>query len=295
MQPLRLGIKTYFLPRFGLDSFTEAVNKFDITETAIVPPILTALSRLSPADDSLSSLRYVLCAGAPIATELQSQLYPCLHPDATIAQVWGATELGWVSMFAPGEKDFSGSVGTLLPGIELKLLDGDTNRVSSDLVHGEALIHSPSAFGGYLNNAGATSSAFDDEAFYYTGDQIYIKDNKIYIDGRVKDTMKVNGWQVSPTEIEQVLLQHPGVADVAVVGVNAISKEGLKITRPRAYIVKQQDFELLHHHKLIDEELKGFVALRLVAYKRLTGGVVFVDAIPRSPTGKIVRRHLIAQ
>lgn len=295
VQPLRLGITTYFLPRFDLGTFTEAVSAFEITDTAIVPPIVTALLRLPRGHVCLKSLRYVLCAGAPIAASLQSKLYHYLHPNATIGQVWGATEVGWVTMFAHDEKDQSGSIGTLLPGIELKLIDSDSGRISTDLIHGEALIRSPSIFSAYLDNSKATASAFDDEGFYYTGDRVYVKDNKLYIDGRIKETMKVNGWQVSPTELETILLQHPGIADVAVAGVNSTNKEGLEVTHPRAYVVKERSEGFPIDQRLTETEIKAFVASRLVSYKRLTGGVVFVDAIPRNPTGKILRRLLVAK
>lgn len=293
VQPLRLGVTTYFLPRFDLDSFVDAVNSFDITDTAIVPPILAKLAQLDPEDDRLRSLRYVFCAGAPISAELQSQLYPFIHSEATIAQVWGATEVGWVSMFAPNEKDQSGSVGTLLPGIELRIVDAVNGSVSADLLHGEALVRSPAVFSGYLDNEEATAQAFDGEGFYRTGDRVYVNNDKIHIDGRIKDVMKVNGWQVSPSEIEKVLLQHPEVSDAAVVGVTSIDEQGLEITRPRAFIVTKRNSHYANGPPS-KKELQDFVASRLVSYKRLTGGVSFVEAVPRNPTGKILRGLLLA-
>lgn len=293
VEPLRLGITTYFLPRFDQAQFVDAVNAFDITETAIVPPILAKLVQLPPDDDRLRSLRYVLCAGAPISAELQSELYPFIHSEATVAQVWGATELGWVSMFAPGEKDGTGSVGNLLPGLELKIVNWRDECVNEENVHGEAMIRSSSTFFGYLDHAGASQAAFDDDGFYHTGDRIYVKDNKLYIDGRIKEIMKVNGWQVSPSEIEKVLIQHPDVADVAVAGITWIDAQGLEVTRPRAYIVKKRrSFSRNGQH--LEKDLQDYVASRLMSYKRLTGGVVFVDAIPRNATGKILRRLLVA-
>ena len=293
VQPLRLGVTTYFLPRFDLEKFADAIESFDITDTAIVPPILAKLAHLGPDEDRLKSLRYVLCAGAPISAELQNELYPFIHPEATIAQVWGATELGWVSMFAPDKKDKSGSVGTLLPGIELKLVDPVKGSVGADLVHGEALVCSPAAFSGYLENVEATTEAFDGEGFYRTGDRVYVKNDKIYIDGRIKDVMKVNGWQVSPSEIEKILLQHPEVSDAAVVGVTSTDEQGLEITRPRAFVVTKRNSDYANGPPS-KKELQNFVASRLVSYKRLTGGVFFVDAIPRNPTSKILRRLLLA-
>lgn len=293
VRPLRLGITTYFLPRFDLENFVEAVNTFDITDTAIVPPILAKLAQLDPDDDRLKSLRYVLCAGSPISAELQNELYPFIHQEATVAQVWGATEVGWVSMFGPDEKDKSGSVGTLLPGIELKILDPVKGSVTTDLVHGEALIRSPAVFSGYLENVEATTAAFDDEDFYHTGDRVFFDDDKVFIDGRITDVMKVNGWQVSPSEIEKILVQHPLVADAAVVGVTFTNARGLEITQPRAFVVTKRD-PYSGNGPPSKKELENYVASRLVSYKHITGGVEWVEAIPRNPTGKILRRLLLA-
>ncbi|ETN44249.1 uncharacterized protein HMPREF1541_10800 [Cyphellophora europaea CBS 101466] len=295
VQPLRLGITTYFLPRFDLDNFIESVRTYQITDAAIVPPIVTALLRRPHADTGLKSLRYVLCAGAPITAELQAKLYQFLHPDATVGQVWGATELGWVTMFAPGEKDQSGSIGTLLANVELKLEDVDGRRICTDLVHGEALVRSPCFFSDYLDNPEASASAFDDDGFYRTGDRVYVEGDQLYIDGRIKETMKVNGWQVSPTELENVLLQHPSIADAAVVGIYAINQDGLEVTRPRAYVVQRLPESSAARSELTAEDVASFLASRLVSYKRLTGGVVFVAAIPRNSTGKILRRLLLAK
>merc|ERR1712000_200507 len=104
-------------------------------------------------------------------------------------------------MFAPGEKDQSGSIGTLLANVELKLEDVNGRRICTDLVHGEALVRSPCFFSDYLDNPEASASAFDDDGFYRTGDRVYVEGDQLYIDGRIKETMKVNGWQVSPTEL----------------------------------------------------------------------------------------------
>jgi acyl-coenzyme A synthetase/AMP-(fatty) acid ligase len=262
------------------------VQGLAITDVAIVPPIVATLLRLSPQDAALRSLRYVLCAGASIPAQLQTKLYGFLHPEATVGQVWGATELGWITMFGPGERDDSGSVGRPLNGVSLKLIDHDGHCINDENIPGEALVHGPSVFRGYVGNSRATLSAFDSQGFYHTGDRVFMKDGKVFIDGRMKDTIKVNGWQVSPSEIETVLLQHPDILDAAVVGVSTTDTDGLEVVRPRAYVVTQEKSSLEFH------EVMEFVSARLISYKRLTGGVKFVTVIPRNPTGKIVR-HLL--
>jgi acyl-coenzyme A synthetase/AMP-(fatty) acid ligase len=119
--PLRRGITTYFLRRFNLSDFADQVYRYSITDTAVVPPIITALLKLDPARHYLlRSLRYMICAGAPMDALLQAKLYAQLAPDAVIAQCWGTTETGWIALFGSHEKDSSGSVGRLLPNVHLK-------------------------------------------------------------------------------------------------------------------------------------------------------------------------------
>ena len=303
--PLRLGITTYLLPRYNARDFSRIVNTLQITETAVVPPIVTSLLRLPEEEQrALKSLRYVLCAGAPITPTLQAVLCQHLSPDAVVAQVWGTTEVGWASMFNWNEKDLSGSVGRLQPGIELKLVN-DGLPVDEDLIQGEAYIRSPSMFTHYLDNPSATATAFDSDGFYGTGDRAYMHEGKIFIEGRVKDTLKIKGWQVSPSEIEAVLLEHPMIVDAAVVGIPAIDEDGLETTLPRAYVVPNmvspailpglpvmQPIPPGVPQPLTAQEVVDFAASKLIPYKKLTGGVIFIDKIPRNATGKILRRLL---
>lgn len=121
LTPLRHGIKTVILPRFKLDNFVAAVSEYGVTDTAIVPPIACTL--MTPDSDiahRLKSLRYVVCAGAPLDAHIQSRLYAFLPENAVVAQLWGTTETAWFSIFSRLERDESGSVGRLLPCTELK-------------------------------------------------------------------------------------------------------------------------------------------------------------------------------
>ena len=119
--PLRRGFTTYFLQRFNLIEFADRVHQYSITDTAVVPPIITALLKLEYTQHYLlKSLRYVVCAGAPMDAHVQAKLYDQLAPEAVVTQCWGTTETGWNTLFSPQEKDTSGSVGRLLPNVELK-------------------------------------------------------------------------------------------------------------------------------------------------------------------------------
>ena len=291
---------TYMMERFSFNNFTDYVRNYSITDIAIVPKILTALLTLPIGDTSLHSLRYILCAGAPISAKVQQKLYDHLSPEAVIAQNWGATELGWVSMFEITERDTTGSIGRLLPGVDLKLVDTEGQQVSLENVPGEALIRSPSMFLGYLGKIEANSNAFDEEGFYRTGDLLHMENGKLFYHDRVKDTMKVNGWQVTPTELEQILTEHPLIADAAVVGVKVVEPSGLEDTHPKAFVVARQTHlspskNTKNDILLTEDEVKGFVAARVARFKRLEGGVQFVDEIPRNSGGKILRRELLSR
>ncbi|KIW99448.1 uncharacterized protein Z518_11187 [Rhinocladiella mackenziei CBS 650.93] len=305
--PLRRGIPTYFLPRFTLQGFLHAVGAFSITDTPVVPPIIASLNQ-SPESDHhlLRSLRYVICAGAPMTTRVQTKLYDILDAHAVISQCWGTTEGGWHTLFDWQEKDTSGSVGRLMPNVQMKVIDDDGNPVGEDDKLGEALIRSPIMFSGYLDNPDANKEAFDVDGFYRTGDRVYVQNNKIFHEGRIKEVMKVNGWQVSPTELETVLMEHPLISDAAVVGMTRENQLGIQVTLPCAYVVRVHVESVGQGSGTSNTDVRGglepltakevtdFIASKLISYKHLTGGVVFVKEIPRSSTGKIMRRLLSA-
>lgn len=290
--PLRSGIPTYFLPRFNVADVLGAIHKFSITDLPVVPPIIATFNQLSISDKYLlEPLQYVICAGAPMTAAVQSDLYNFLGPDAVIAQCLGTTETGWLTLFDPREKDTSGSVGRLMPNVQLKVVAENGDAVFEDDVAGEGFVRTPAIFSGYLGNSEESAASFDSEGFYGTGDRVYVRNNKVFHDGRIKEIMKVNGWQVSPTELEGVLLQHPQITDVAVAGITRLNDSGLTETLPRAYVVRESVFER-GKLTLTEQEVTSFVSSRLISYKHLKGGAVFVKAIPRSNTGKILRRLL---
>ncbi len=295
---------TYFLPKFNLPDFLQAVHKFNITDSPVVPPIVGTLAHLSGGEgQQLRSLRYVICAGATLNSRAQTRLSERLHPEANVAQCWGTTEAGWHTLFDWNEKDTSGSVGRLLPNVDIKLLDDKQNNIKSEDEVGEALIRSAGMFHRYVGDHQASSEAFDRDGFYRTGDFAFVRDGKVFYTGRRKEIMKVNGWQVSPIEVETVLLEDPRIADAAVCGVSCDNGQGIWQTTLCAYVVRnflesvnangrlsdEPNEEAVH--KLSEEDVKKFVASKLISYKHLKR-VSFVKRIPRSPTGKILRSRL---
>ncbi|KAK6380717.1 hypothetical protein LTS17_004917 [Exophiala oligosperma] len=304
--PLRLGMQTYFLPKFNLSDFLQAISKFDITDAPVVPPILGTLAHLSSVDiQHLQSLRYVICAGATLNPNVQEKLASRLHRDANVAQCWGTTEAGWHTLVPWNEKDTSGSIGWLMADVELKLVDCNGHNIRREEQIGEALIRSPTLFSGYIGDVSATVDSFDRQGFYRTGDFAFVRGGKLYYNGRRKEIMKVNGWQVSPTEVETVLLEHPQIVDAAVYGVQTENGQGISQTMLCAYVVrrplesvsteksglsdKPQDERA--QNRVSGQDVKDLVASKLISYKHLKK-VTFVRKIPRSPTGKILRWRL---
>lgn len=177
----------------------------------------------------------------------------------------------------------------------MKLIDDDGHHIAQDEKFGEAFVRTPMMFSGYLENPEASKGSFDSEGFYRTGDRLYVRHGKLYYGDRIKETMKVRGWQVSPTELESTLIQHPRISDVAVLGVVKNNDLGLPETFPAAYVVRTSGQGACLESELpplTEQEVVDFVASKFISYKQLTGGVVFVKQIPRSLAGKILRRNL---
>lgn len=259
----------------------KAIKQYKISMTIIVPPILTSLSKSKNAG-FLKSLRLIHVGGSCATDGMQQQLYQKLHPNARILQVYGMTETGWATTWQEMKNDKSGSVGRPLPGTRFRLVDHDGVIVKKDGVHGEIHIEAPHPMKGYLNNDKATREAFTEDGWIRSGDVGFVKEGRWYVIDRTKDLIKVRGWQVSPAEIEAVLLEHPEIMDAAVIGTAAQDGEG---EVPLGFIVRKEG------SKIQAEEVKAFLGTRLARYKGVHT-VSFIDRIPRNPTGKILRRVL---
>ncbi|RBQ77300.1 hypothetical protein FVER14953_06596 [Fusarium verticillioides] len=188
-----------------------------------------------------------------------------------------------VTLFAPDEFDVShAGVGYLVPNMQIKILKDDGQMAGYD-EEGEALIGGPNAFKGYYRNPEASREILEG-GWLKTGDIVTMdKGGLLKIVDRkklIQELIKVKGFQVAPCEIEGVLLEHEHVIDCAVVRVIRDGRE-----HPRAFIVRSDN-------KITGTDIMEFLEARLSAHKKPTGGIVFVDAIPKSPSGKILRRML---
>ncbi|KAK2802002.1 hypothetical protein FQN51_004912 [Onygenales sp. PD_10] len=293
--PIRYGESLYVLPRFNLEQYVQCVYIYRITETYMVPAMVQALNQCSSLSLSefLTSLRYVGVAGACIDAGSVQLLQDKLHPDAQVSQLWGMTEVGMVFQMRYGMRNEPGSIGTLMQNYDVKLVDSSGNLITLDGQEGELYVRGPGTLMRYKGMVDATCK--DEEGWFRTGDIMCSREGKFYITGRVKELIKVNGWQVPPAEIEGVLLQHPDISDAAVIGVpqrghqdnnatGAIMNEAV-----RAFVVPRGGCA---NATLTADTVYRFARERLASYKAINGGVVFVDEIPRTPSGKIQRFKL---
>jgi acyl-coenzyme A synthetase/AMP-(fatty) acid ligase len=205
------------MKRFHYESFLKHIQTHRITDFTTAPPVILMLSkRPETASYDLSSLREIVSGAAPLSKELQNDVMQRFNLN--IRQTFGGTELTCSSHAVPGGVcDETGSVGSLYPNMHCKLLDEDGHEVAPG-EPGEAYIRGPNIFLKYWQNTEATRGAKDKDDYYRTGD-VCVRDKRgfYHVVDRLKELIKVNGLQVAPAELEAILLQHPAVADAAVV------------------------------------------------------------------------------
>lgn len=282
------------MPAFDLAAFLATIQNYRVTQAYIAPPVAVALAK-DPIVDSydLSSLHTLTSAAAPLDEELAKAVTERL--GCRIVQAYGLTELSPASHVIPlegrhpaGVKAPVSSCGWTVPNSESKIVDietGDEIPVPAEGLSepGELCFRGPNVMAGYLGNVAATAEIIDADGFLHTGDLARVDAaGCVYIVDRLKELIKYKGYQVAPAELEALLLTHPGIADVAVVGViHNVSGEEI----PKAFVVRQSGVALSKG------EVVDFVAAKVAPYKKIRQ-VEFVDKIPKSPTGKILRKDL---
>ncbi|CAH1415676.1 unnamed protein product [Lactuca virosa] len=287
---LRAGASVVLMPKFEIRSLLELIQRYRVTVAAVVPPLVLALAK-NPMVGSydLSSIRVVLSGAAPLGKELEDGLRSRV-PQAIFGQGYGMTEAGPVlSMSAAFAKQplptKSGSCGSVVRNAELKVIDPDTYSSLGYNQPGEICIRGPQIMKGYLNDAKSTAATIDEEGWLHTGDIGYVDhDEEVFIVDRVKELIKFKGFQVPPAELEGLLVSHPCIADAAVVS----QKDDAAGEVPVAFVV------LLNGMELTQEAVKDYIAKQVVFYKKLHK-VYFVTSIPKSPSGKILRKDLRAK
>jgi acyl-CoA synthetase (AMP-forming)/AMP-acid ligase II len=277
---LRNGASIVILPRFDLEQFLGALAKHRVSIAHVVPPIVLALAKHPIVDKFDLGLRWVFSGAAPLGVDLSEACAKRLR--CTVFQGYGLTETSPATHLTPPDnRNRLGSVGFPVPGTECKVVDPATGEALGPEKDGELWMRGPQVMKGYLNQPGATAAAIDADGFFHSGDIGHAdEDGYFYIVDRLKELIKYKGLQVAPAELEALLLTHPAVADAAVIPVP--DEEAGEI--PKAFVVKRAE--------VTEDELKSFVAARVAPYKKIRI-VELVDQIPKSPSGKILRRILV--
>jgi acyl-CoA synthetase (AMP-forming)/AMP-acid ligase II len=285
---LAAGGTVVLLPRFDPVQFLEMHQRYGVTISYLVPPVVLLLANHPMVDGyDLSALRVALSAAAPLAVEQQVRLSERLGVEVT--QGYGMTEMSPASHVTVGpdawpgngERLKPGSIGVLVPNTEAMVVDPSTGAPVGLDEHGEIWIRGPQVMAGYLNNSEATAATIDEDGWLHTGDLGWVDgDGHFFIADRLKELIKYKGFQVPPAELEGLLLAHPAVADAAVIG--RPDDEAGEL--PIAYVV-------LADPETSTDEIRDAVNEQIARYKHLAE-VIAIDAIPKSASGKILRRQL---
>lgn len=278
------GATVVTMPRFDMEQFLSIIQTYKISYANLVPPIVLGLAKHPLVDTyDLSSLKTIFSGAAPLGGDVAAACAERLHCD--VCQGYGMTELSPVSHANPDSADKidRASVGPAIPNTECRIIDPISGKDAEPGASGELWIRGPQVMKGYLNNLTATSNTIDAEGWLHTGD-ISIVNEKGYFSviDRVKELIKYKGLQVAPAELEAVLLTHPNIADVAVIGIP--DEEAGEL--PKAFVVKKAEISA--------DEVMSHVAERVAPYKKIRI-VEFVEQIPKSSSGKILRRVLVEQ
>ncbi|KAH9044383.1 amp dependent CoA ligase [Lactarius pseudohatsudake] len=282
------GSSVVVVPKFEFIAYLESIKRHKANHILVVPPMVVLLCK-HPATKNydLSSIRMLFCGAAPLSAELTNSC-------SFVGQGYGMTETCTAITMAPLSQKVStlGSAGQLISGTRVRVVkaDGTLAKVGEP---GELVVTGPSMALRYLDNGKATAETFVD-GWVRTGDEAIIAENNdIFIVDRLKEILKVRGFQVAPAELEGHLLTHPDVADSCVVGV----PDDFSGEVPLAFVVLSVEAaKKASGSEAAATKIKASIAKHVadhkVAYKKLAGGVEFIDTIPKNPSGKLLRRVL---
>ncbi|RFU81126.1 amp-binding enzyme [Trichoderma arundinaceum] len=290
------GDETVVLSKYNFHELLDAVQRFKIEQLFVVPPMLIQIigNPDKVAKYNLDSVRFVYCGAAPLGPEVVEALTK-MFPKWRVGQGYGMTECS-PTITSTNELDvLFGSSGSLLPGKKAKIIDLEGKEVTEYDTPGELLVQSPAVVLGYLNNEKANAETFvhhDDGRWLRTGDEVIVRKSSqghehFLVVDRIKELIKTKGHQVAPAELEAHLLSHPYVSDCAIIPV----PDSYAGEVPKAFVTKSADGA-----GKSDEDIQAAIHKHVQEHKAkhkwLAGGIEFIDAIPKSPSGKILRRLL---
>ncbi|KAM0903912.1 hypothetical protein ACQ4PT_018365 [Festuca glaucescens] len=283
LKGLALGFTTVLMTeaaaRAGLKGMLEAAERWRVTEMLAAPPVVSGMTRLTC---HLASLGRVICGGAPLPGSV-AERFRRQFPHVDLCMGYGSTEGGGISiMVHRDECSHVGSAGRISSNVEAKIVDIVTGEPLSVGQKGELRVRGPSIMRGYVGDDEANAAAFDSDGWLKTGDLCYIdQDGFVFVVDRLKELIKYKAYQVPPAELELVLQSLPEIVDAAVMPYP--HEEAGQI--PMALVVRQPG------SKVTEAQVMEHVAKQVAPYKKIRK-VVFVDSIPKSPAGKILRRQL---
>jgi acyl-CoA synthetase (AMP-forming)/AMP-acid ligase II len=283
---LSQGATLITMPKFDMEEFLGIVQKYKITVAPLVPPIVLGLAK-HPAVDKydLSSLRTIFCGAAPLGEGVAMEA--AKRVGCRVVQGYGMTEASPVTHLTPSRlPNYKvASAGWVAPNTEVMVVDPVTNKPLGVGQPGELWIRGPQIMKGYLNQPQATADSITPEGWYRTGDIGHVDaEGYFFVVDRLKELIKYKGMQVAPAELEALVLTHPAVADVAVIP--SPDEEAGEV--PKAFVV------LKAGQQATAEDLMAFVAGKVAPHKRIRL-LDFVSQIPKSASGKILRRVLVDQ
>ncbi|KAF9174435.1 hypothetical protein BGX21_011212 [Mortierella sp. AD011] len=282
------GTETIIMPKFSLPTFLHNIQKFKVTNTFIVPPVALALAKHPMVlNYDLTSLRHMYCGAAPLPKELCRMIEDKL--GVYCRQGFGMTEASpLVACQRPNQRGPDGSVGPLVAGLKAKVIDTATGEELGVGQHGEWLLKGPNVMKGYLNNIEATNRTISEDGWMHTGDIVYVDEQgNWFVVDRLKELIKYKGFQVPASELEALLQTHPKVLDAAVIPAYD-ANQATEI--PRAYVVPH---DLATADDALKKDIEEFIASKVAPHKKLRGGVAFINEIPKSASGKILRKDIV--
>ena len=279
---LAFGVTVVTMPRFDMVKALQLIAEQRITRFFAVPPMVLGLAKHPAVDDyDLSSLRQVFSGAAPLGADLAAAA--AQRVGCEVVQGYGMTELSPVSHCTPEGQFRAGTSGVTVSNTEIRIVDPSSGADLDVGGRGELLVRGPQVMQGYLNNPDATAQTLDADGWLHTGDVAVLDEaGHVSIVDRIKELIKYKAFQVPPAELEAVLITHPAVADAAVVGVPDDEAGEL----PKAFIVLAPGAA-----EPTLEDLQSHVGEHLATYKQVRV-VEVLDAIPKSASGKILRREL---
>lgn len=279
---LHKGATVVSMARFELEPFLRVLQDYRVERAYVAPPIVVALAKHPLVDKyDLSSVSLVFSGAAPLDENLAQACGRRLN--CNVNQGYGMTEASPATHLVSDAIEWKkvGSIGPVVPGSEAKVVDVATGAEVGPGEDGEILVRGPQVMKGYLNNPAATAQILDKDGWLHTGDIGHADtDGDFYVVDRVKELIKYKAYQVPPAELEAILLTHPAVADAAVIP--SLDDEAGEV--PKAFVVLKTPVE--------PDELMEFVAARVAPYKKIRL-VETIDEIPKSASGKILRRKLV--